>query len=87
MWTPACGPANRSWSCELAAAGFKNGLTFTDLGKHLLKVVSKSPTPLGRFYRSWCIPTTHSGHGAHTSEAGRCFAYPSVVGHKGPCWD
>ena len=40
---------------ELAVAGFKNGLTFTDLGKHLLKVVSKSPTPLGRW--SWCIPT------------------------------
>lgn len=42
---------------DLSVDGFKSGLTFTDMGRHLLKVVSKSPTPLGRFYRSWCLPT------------------------------
>ena len=51
--------ACRSWQelSDLSVVGFKSGLTFTDMGRHLLKVVSKSPTPLGRFYRSWCLPT------------------------------
>ena len=30
--------------------------------------------------------TTHSGRGAHTSEAGRCSSDPTLVGHAGDRW-
>ena len=42
---------------DVSVEGFKKGLTFTDLGKHLLTVITKSPTPLGKFFRTWCQPT------------------------------
>lgn len=40
---------------------FKVRATFTDLGRHLLELLSTMPTPLGNFVRSYCLaaqPTT-----------------------------
>ena len=41
---------------KLAEEILKSGRTFTDLGDSLLKLISKAPTPLGRFFRQWCLP-------------------------------
>eukprot|EP00435_Cladocopium_sp_Y103_P042108 s410_g11.t1 len=43
---------------------FKLRSTFTDLGRHLLQLMSTMPTPLGNFVRSYCLaaqPLTSSG--------------------------
>eukprot|EP00435_Cladocopium_sp_Y103_P054971 s63_g18.t1 len=43
---------------------FKLRSTFTDLGRHLLGLISSMPTPLGNFVRSFCLaaqPPTASG--------------------------
>eukprot|EP00435_Cladocopium_sp_Y103_P044009 s914_g12.t1 len=43
---------------------FKLRPTFTDLGRHLLGLISAMPTPLGNFVRSYCLaaqPPTSSG--------------------------
>ena len=44
------------WILEVQAA-FRGETTFSKLGGDVLRLISRAPTPLGRFFREWCIPT------------------------------
>lgn len=51
------------WSSQVKDL-FKLRVTFTDLGRHLLGLISTMPTPLGNFTRSFCLaaqPLTSGG--------------------------
>ena len=51
------------WSSQVKDV-FKLRMSFTDLGRHLLGLMSTMPTPLGNFTRSFCLaaqPLTSSG--------------------------
>ncbi len=49
-------PAAETWRAELRN-GVERGLSYTDLGHHLLSLMCRMNTPLGEFIRSYSHPT------------------------------
>ena len=49
---------------------FKIRATFTDLGRHLLELMSTMPTPLGNFVRSYCLTAQPSTLGEDSKSDG-----------------
>ena len=55
---------------------FKVRATFTDLGRHLLELLSTMPTPLGNFVRSYCLTAQPSTAGEGSKADGHCDLLP-----------